>query len=155
MNKKQIQPKSKERRFEMNGGYFINGVPYMDCKITGEPVRNVSTEAKSVIGSRAFIARMDKMFPEQNKPKREPTGRPAGWHWMNEFVDKDGTVYHKGVEQPDLKLTRPVTLTKEKKKILRRTQEEILLAREAEKKAALKKEFKKQKDFLNHKLLGD
>ena len=139
----------------MNGGYFINGVPYMDCKITGEPVRNVSTEAKSVIGSRAFIARMDKMFPEQNKPKREPTGRPAGWHWMNEFVDKDGTVYHKGVEQPDLKLTRPVTLTKEKKKILRRTQEEILLAREAEKKAALKKEFKKQKDFLNHKLLGD
>ena len=152
---KKTQPENKERRFEMNGGYFINGVPYMDCKITGEPVRNVSTEAKSVIGSRAFIARMDKMFPEQNKPKREPTGRPAGWHWMNEFVDKDGTVYHKGVEQPDLKLTRPVTLTKEKKKILRRTQEEILLAREAEKKAALKKEFKKQKDFLNHKLLGD
>ena len=152
---KQTQSKNKERGFEMNGGYFINGVPYMDCKITGEPVRNVSTEAKSVIGSRAFIARMDKMFPEQNKPKREPTGRPAGWHWMNEFVDKDGTVYHKGVEQPDLKLTRPVTLTKEKKKILRRTQEEILLAREAEKKAALKKEFKKQKDFLNHKLLGD
>ena len=24
----------------------------MDCKITGEPVANVSTEAKSVIGSR-------------------------------------------------------------------------------------------------------
>ena len=155
MKNKYKQSKDKQRSFEMNGGYFINGVPYMDCKITGEPVRNVSTEAKSVIGSRAFIARMDKMFPEQNKPKREPTGRPAGWHWMNEFVDKDGTVYHKGVEQPDLKLTRPVTLTKEKKKILRRTQEEILLAREAEKKAALKKEFKKQKDFLNHKLLGD
>ena len=35
-----------------------------------------------------------------------------------------------------------------------RTQDEILLARQAEKKAALKKEFKKQKDFLNHKL-GD
>ena len=95
---------------------------------------------------------MDKMFPEQDKPKRVATGRPAGWHWMNEFVDKDGTVYHKGVEQPHLKLTRPVTLSKEKKKILRRTQEEILLAREAEKKAVLKKEFQKQKDLLNHKL---
>ena len=142
----------KERTFEMNGGYYINGVPYMECKITGEPVRNVSTEAKSVIGSKALMARMDKMFPEQNKPKRVATGRPAGWHWMNEFVDKDGTVYHKGVEQPDLKLTRPVTLSKEKKKILRRTQEEILLAREAEKKAVLKKEFQKQKDLLNHKL---
>ena len=142
----------KERTFEMNGGYYINGVPYMECKITGEPVRNVSTEAKSVIGSKALMARMHKMFPEQDKPKRVATGRPAGWHWMNEFVDKDGTVYHKGVEQPDLKLTRPVTLSKEKKKILRRTQEEILLAREAEKKAVLKKEFQKQKDLLNHKL---
>ena len=146
------QPKNKERRFEMNGGYYINGVPYMECKITGEPVRNVSIEAKSVIGSKALMARMDKMFPEQKKPKRVSTGRPAGWHWMKEFVDKDGTVYHKGVEQPDLKLTRPVTLSKEKKKILRRTQEEILLAREAEKKAVLKKEFQKQKDLLNHKL---
>ena len=146
------QPKNKERNFEMNGGYYINGVPYMECKITGEPVRNVSIEATSVIGSKALMARMDKMFPEQNKPKREATGRPAGWHWMNEFVDKDGTVYHKGVEQPDLKMTRPVTLSKEKKKILRRTQEEILLAREAEKKAVLKKEFQKQKDLLNHKL---
>ena len=145
------QSKKKERTFEMNGGYYINGVPYMECKITGEPVRNVSTEATSVIGSKALMARMDKMFPEQDKPKRVATGRPAGWHWMNEFVDKDGTVYHKGVEQPHLKLTRPVTLSKEKKKILRRTQEEILVAREREKKEAIKKEFQKQKDLLSHR----
>ena len=145
------QSKKKERTFEMNGGYYINGIPYMECKITGEPVRNVSTEATSVIGSKALMARMDKMFPEQDKPKRVATGRPAGWHWMNEFVDKDGTVYHKGVEQPHLKLTRPVTLSKEKKKILRRTQEEILLAREKEKKEAIKKEFQKQKDLLSHR----
>ena len=38
--------------FEKNGGYFIDGVAYMDCKITGEPVANVSEEAVSVIGSR-------------------------------------------------------------------------------------------------------
>ena len=145
------QSKKKERTFEMNGGYYINGIPYMECKITGEPVRNVSTEATSVIGSKALMARMDKMFPEQDKPKRVATGRPAGWHWMKEFVDKDGTVYHKGVEQPHLKLTRPVTLSKEKKKILRITQEEILLAREKEKKEAIKKEFQKQKDLLSHR----
>ena len=149
--KRKNQPKNKKGSFEMNGGYFIDGVAHMDCKVTGEPVKNVSTEAKSVIGSRALLARMNKMFPEQNKPKRVATGRPAGWHWMSEFVDKDGTVYHKGVEQPDLKMTRPVTLSKEKKKILRRTQEEILLAREAEKKEAIKKEFQKQKDLLSHK----
>ena len=148
------QSKNKERSFEMNGGYYINGVPYMECKITGDPVRNVSVEATSVIGSRALMARMDKMFPEQSKPKRIKTGRPSGWHFMNEFVDKDGNVFHKGKEQPKLKGTRPITVVKPKKKTKRRTQDEILLARQEEKKAALKKEFKKQKDFLNHKL-GD
>ena len=145
------QSKNKERSFEMNGGYYINGVPYMECKITGDPVRNVSVEATSVIGSRALMARMDKMFPEQSKPKRIKTGRPSGWHFMNEFVDKDGTVYHKGKEMPELKGTRPVTVVKPKKKTKRRSQEEILLAREAKKKAELKKEFQKQKDLLSHR----
>ena len=142
----------KQRSFEMNGGYFIDGVPYMDCKITGDPVRNVSMEATSVIGTRAVNAKINQMFPEQDKPKRVKTGRPAGWHWMAEFVDKDGNVYYKGKEQPKLKGTLPPTKVVPKKKIKRRSQEEILLARQAEKKAALKKEFKKQKDFLNHKL---
>ena len=149
--KNKQQSKNKERSFEMNGGYYINGVPYMECKITGDPVRNVSVEATSVIGSRALMARMDKMFPEQSKPKRIKTGRPSGWHFMNEFVDKDGTVYHKGKEQPKLKGTRPITVVKPKKKTKRRSQEEILLAREAEKKRELKKEFQKQKDLLSHR----
>ena len=109
-------------KFEDNGGYYIDGVPYMDCKITGEPVKNVSTDATSVIGSRAFIARMEKMFPSENKPKRVKTGRPSGWHFMNEFVDKDGNVFHKGKEQPKLKGTRPITVVKPKKKTKRRTQ---------------------------------
>ena len=135
----------------MNGGYFIDGVPYMECKITGDPVRNVSVEATSVIGSRALMARMDKMFPEQDKPKRVKTGRPSGWHFMNEFVDKDGTVYHKGKEMPELKGTLPVTVVKPKKKPKRRTQEQILLDRQKEKKA-VQREFKKQKDLLNHNL---
>ena len=145
------QSKNKERSFEMNGGYYINGVPYMECKITGEPVRNVNVEATSVIGSRALLARMDKMFPEQNKPKRVKTGRPSGWHFMNEFVDKDGTVYHRGKEMPELKGTLPVTVVKPKKKPKRRTQEQILLDRQKEKKA-VQREFKKQKDLLNHNL---
>ena len=133
--------------FEKNGGYFIDGVAYMDCKITGEPVANVSTEAKSVIGSRAVMGMVG--LPKE-KPKKVSTGRPAGWHFMSEFVDKDGTVFHKGVEQPKLKGTLKPTKVVPKKKTKRRTKEEILLAREAEKKAALKKAVKKQKDFLNH-----
>jgi len=143
---KQKQQQNKERLFEMNGGYFIDGVPYMDCKITGEPVRNVSTEATSVIGSKAVMARIHKMFPEQDKPKRVKTGRPAGWHFMNEYVDKDGNVFHKGKEQPDLKGTLPPTKIKPKKKVKRRSKEEMLLARHEKKKKVLKKAKKKLSD---------
>ena len=137
--------------FEKNGGYFIDGVAYMDCKITGEPVANVSTEAKSVIGSRAVMGMVG--IPKE-KPTRVSTGRPAGWHFMNEFVDKDGNVYHKGKLQPDLRGTLPPTKIVPKKKTKRRTKEEILIARDKEKKAALRQAHKKQKDFLNHKF-GD
>ena len=69
---------------------------------------------------------------------------------MNEFVDKDGSVFHKGVEQPKLKGTLPPTKVKTKKKAKRRTQEQILIDREKEKKVALKKAMKKQVDFINH-----
>tara|TARA_R110002020_G_scaffold21893_6_gene74200 strand:- start:806 stop:1234 length:429 start_codon:yes stop_codon:yes gene_type:complete len=141
----------KKSTFEKNGGYFVNGVAYMDCKITGEPVANVSTGIKSVIGSKAVMGMVG--IPK-DKPKRVSTGRPAGWHFMNEFVDKDGNVFYKGVEQPKLKGTLSPTKIKPAKKTKRRTKEEILLARNAEKKAALKKAVQKQKDFINHKF-GD
>ena len=146
----------KQSQFEKNGGYFIDGVAYMDCKITGEPVKNVSTECKEVIGSRALTGLLHKKFPEQSKPSYVPTGRPAGWHWMKEFVDKDGTVYHLGKEQPKLKGTLPPTKVKpvKRKPTKRRSKEEILVERHNKKKEALKKAVKKQKDFLNHKF-GD
>ena len=138
--------------FEKNGGYFVDGVAYMDCKITGEPVKNVSTECKEVIGSRALTGLLHKKFPETSKPSYTPTGRPAGWHWMKEFVDKDGTVYHLGKEQPKLKGTLPPTKVKpvKRKPTKRRSKEEILVERHNKKKEALKKAVKKQKDFLNH-----
>jgi hypothetical protein len=144
----------KETTFEKNGGYFIGGVAYMDCKITGEPVKNVSTDCKEVIGSRALTGLLHKKFPDVSKPSYQPTGRPSGWHFMNEFVDKDGTVYHKGKEQPKLKGTLPPTKVKpvKRKKTKRRTKEQILLDRHNEKKQALKKAVQKQKDFLNHKI---
>ena len=137
--------------FENNGGYFIDGVAYMDCKVTGEPVRNVNTEAVSVIGSRAVMGMVG--MPDEPKQKVS-TGRPAGWHFMAEFVDKDGNVFHKGKEQKKLKGTLPPTKVQPVKRKKRRSKEEILLARNAEKKAALKKAVQKQKDFLNHQF-GD
>ena len=142
-------------KFEDNGGYYIDGVPYMDCKITGEPVKNVSKDAKEVIGDKALQASMYKMFPETlevaTKPRYKPTGRPAGWHWMAEFVDKDGNVFHKGKEQPKLKGTLPPTKVKPKKKTKRRSKDAILVEKYKEKQK-LKRELKKQQDFLNHNI---
>jgi len=137
--------------FEKNGGYFIDGVAYMDCKVTGEPVANVSEDSVSVIGSRAVMGMVG--MPDEPKQKVS-TGRPAGWHFMNEFVDKDGNVFHKGKEQPKLKGTLPPTKVQPVKRKKRRSKEQILLDRQKEKKAALKKAVQKQKDFINHKF-GD
>lgn len=143
-------------KFEDNGGYYIDGVPYMDCKITGEPVKNVSTDVKEVIGDKALQSSMYKMFPETfdlaTKPQRKKTGRPAGWHFMNEFVDKDGNVFHKGKEQPKLKGTlKPTKVKPPKKKVKRKTKDQILVEKYKEKQK-LKKEFKKQQEFLNHNI---
>ena len=123
----------------------------LDCHKCGRWVE-VDTNAHKV--TCAYCVQLAVGFPEDiEKPK--PSGRPAGWHWMNEFVDKDGNVFHKGVEQPKLKGTLPPTKIKPpKKKTKRRTQQQILLDRDKEKKAALKKAAKKQQDFLNHKF-GD
>ena len=126
----------------------------MDCKHCGGQVRNVGEEAKSVICNTCFNGRMVKQFPETadfNGRTYKPTGRPAGWHWMSEFVDKDGNVFHKGKEQPKLFGTLKSTKVVVKKKVKRRTQEQILLAMDAERKAVLKKAVAKQKDFINHK----
>ena len=143
-------------KFEDNGGYYIDGVRYMDCKVTGIPVKNVSEDATYVISDRALQVKMYKMFPEDFEEKNKtykPTGRPAGWHFMSEFVDKDGNVFHKGKEQPKLKGTlKPTKVKPPKKKVKRKTRDEILVARHKEKLAVqrkLKKELAKQKAFLN------
>ena len=128
----------------------LNSYKTLPCKKCGRLVENVGEEAVKVTCSMCTLGAVG--FPEEPKSAYKPTGRPAGWHWMKEFVDKDGTVYHMGKEQPKLKGTLKPTKVKpvKKKATKRRTKEQILLAREAEKRAELRKAHKKQKDFLNH-----
>ena len=122
----------------------------LECHKCGRWVENIGDDAVKVTCAMCVLKAVG--FPKEKK-SYTPTGRPAGWHFMNEFVDKDGNVFHKGVEQPKLKGTLKPTKVKPRKKPTkkRRTKEQILLARNAEKKAALKAAVKKQKDFLNHK----
>ena len=123
----------------------------LECSKCGRFVDNIGEKTVKVICSYCTLQAVG--MPEEKTKSYKPTGRPAGWHFMAEFVDKDGNVFHKGKEQPELKGTLPPTKVKKpKKKTKRRTKEEILVAKYNEKKAILKKELKKQQDFLNHKI---
>jgi len=88
--------------------------------------------------------------PPNVTPRYKPTGRPPGWQWMKEFVDKDGTVYHKGKEQPKLKGTLKPTEVKSKKK-KRKTKRE----REAEKRTDMSQLYDLKKRLLKAKLKKD
>ena len=123
---------------------------YMKCNCGGYVA--VGEYAVSVKCSTDVLRTMLRMFPLEEKAYK-PTGRPAGWHWMKEFVDKDGNVFHRGKEQTKLKGTLPPTkIKKSTKKIKRRSKNQILIDRHKEKKAALKKAIKKQRDFINHNI---
>ena len=133
--------------------YTEGSIRYMSCMVCGnyEVVDELATGVKC---SRCVNMIMMKNYPLEIKPSYIPTGRPPGWHFMAEFVDKDGNVFHKGKEQPKLKGTLKPTKVKppKKRKTKRRTKEQMLVARHKEKKAELKKAVQKQKDFLNHRI---
>ena len=130
--------------------YTEGSIKYMVCSMCGN-YEQVGEETTKVKCSTCVSMIMMRKFPLEDKSYKS-TGRPVGWHWMKEFVDKDGNVFHKGKEQPKLKGTLKPTAVKARKKIKRRTKEQMLVARHKEKKAELKKAVQKQKDFLNHKI---
>ena len=134
---------------KVSNSYEADGMRYMMCGC-GTEVENVGEHAVTVKCWKCVTVAVG--MPDEPKSTYRPTGRPAGWHWIAEFVDKDGNVFHKGKEQPKLKGTLKPTkvVPKKKPKKKRRTKEQMLVVRAKEKKAALKKAVKKQKDFINH-----
>ena len=75
---------------------------------------------------------LSKMSLEDMVPslrKKKTSGRPAGWHFMNEYVDKDGNVFHKGKEQTELKGTLPPTKIKPRRKKKKLSADEKLYKR--------------------------
>ena len=99
--------------------FHEGGKRFMQCKVcqseyvqTGEDT--VAVTCSSCV-TRITTSQMtlEDFYPSM---KIKKTGRPAGWHWMKEFVDKDGNVFHKGKEQPELKGTLKPTKVKPRKK---------------------------------------
>ena len=110
--------------------FHEGGKRYMQCKHCLSEYVQTSEDAVAVTCSicvtRITTSQMtlEDFFPSWNKQKK--TGRPPGWHFMNEFVDKKGNVFHKGKEQPELKGTLKPTKVKPPKKRKKLTYEEKL-----------------------------
>ena len=98
--------------------FIENGVKYMQCQSCLSEYVEVGDTTVAVTCNSCTTIIMINKFPD-SIPKyniRKSNGRPPGWHFMNEFVDKDGNVFHKGKEQPDLKGTLKPTKVKPPKK---------------------------------------
>ena len=141
---------ARKKKIEYHS-YTEGSIRYMSCMTCGH-YTVVGDSATGVRCSNCVMKIMMNEYPVEESKSYKPTGRPAGWHWMNEFVDVDGNVFHKGKEQPKLKGTLKPTVVKPRKKTKRRTRNQILLGIDAERKSELKKAVQKQKDFLNHNI---
>jgi len=124
---------------------------YMECKRCG--AFDTCGEDATAITCHECVQEMSD--PPEIKTKRN-TGRPSGWHFMKEYVDKDGNVYHRGKEQPKLKGTLEPTVIEKKNKLSKKEKQEYK-TKAAEKVAELKKElkglrWKKDKKIVNQKI---
>ena len=123
-------------------------MPYIECQNCGQEEyrESITPGVKLKFCSDCVREIQAEMFPNDfPKPKR-PSGFHRGWKFMKVFVHENGTVYHKGVEQPKLKGTLPATPRKETKKDTRtkaqkqRDRQDLLVNI-----SKLKKEIKKEK----------
>ena len=109
--------------------FHEDGKRYMQCKVCQSEYVQTGEDAVAVTCSRCVtritVSQMplEDFFPSM---KIKKSGRPPGWHFMREFVDKKGNVFHKGKEQTKLKGTLSPTKVKKRKKKKKLTYEEKL-----------------------------
>lgn len=130
--------------------YVEDGQRYMICRNSiengqfwkGQLCGNwslVSNEATAILCYRCTA----KLVPFQEKNTPTKSDKPRGWAFMAEYVHTDGTVYYKGVEQPELKDTLPPTQIEEKQ-----TKKKLSKKEKVAKKAELALELDKAKKDL-------
>ena len=110
---------------------------YMECKSCGQ-FEVVGEEATAVTCHEC----VSEMMPELVINRRQRSDKPRGWQWMSTYVNKDGTVYFRGEEQPELRGTLEPTTIESKPK-LKKHQKALL------KSQASTKLFKLKKDYSN------
>ena len=133
-------------KLEERHSFIEDGQKHMQCKSCYD-YSPVDDKIVSFTCGKCTMIRTLKRTPlEEMIPslkKKVSSGRPAGWHFMNEFVDKDCNVFHKGKEQPELKGTLKPTKVKPRKKKKKLSADQKLFKRAAEYKNKLKNKRKK------------
>ena len=121
---------------------------YMECKLCGQ---------FSCVGEDATATTcndcVNEMMPEMKFTRRQKSDKPRGWQCMNCYVHTDGTVYYKGIEQPELKGTLEHTPLQPKQK-LNKHQKAMLKARASETLFKLKKQYTNAKSIRERKKIN-
>jgi len=132
---------SKKKKQEWMS-FVEDGQRYMICKVCQSEYVKAGKTTTAVTCSMCVQKRclsrvsLEEMMPSLKK--KVSTGRPPGWHFMNEFVDKDGNVFHKGKEKPELKGTLKPTKVKPPKKRKKLSADQKLFKKAADWKKRLK-----------------
>jgi hypothetical protein len=95
----------------------VDGVKYVQCENSipdgrfwkGKLCKEYVSVAETSIAAVCYLCVNKVVEAPIIKSIQEKSDKPKGWKFMKLYVHKDGTVYHKGVEQPSLKGTLPVT----------------------------------------------
>ena len=117
---------SKENEIELMS-FTEKGQRWLQCKVCYDYIK-VDEDTAGITCSTCTLKKtlalkpLDEFFAKKHKK----TGRPAGWHWMAEYVDKEGNVFHKGKERPELKGTLKPTKVKPRKKKKKLSEDEKL-----------------------------
>ena len=121
---------------------------YMECKKCGQ-YDSASQNSIAITCSQCVESMCE---PPNVKQPYQSTGKPRGWAFMAEYVHADGTVYHKGVEQPKLKGKKKASVILKKKTLTKKTKEKLKWSASAIvgglKKKLAKAKFKKDKKVL-------
>ena len=129
---KQVSEKDRRKEIPYKTKSDSNGNRMMQCQNSipngkwwkGSLCDNwsvVSSDAVAVLCWRCVTQHVE---PPIYKGAVAKSDKPKGWKFMKEYVAQDGTVYHKGVEQPELKGTLPPTVIEVKEPKKKLTKEE-------------------------------
>jgi len=117
---------SNKKQLERYSFVDENDQRWLQCKHCYE-YKKVDPEVGAITCGNCVVKIDLIKFPDTAiKKQKVSSGKPPGWHWMAEFVDKDGKVFHRGKEQPRLKGTLKPTKVKPRKKKKKLTEEQKL-----------------------------